>query len=103
MANGTLGQADLSALTNTTVYTVPADTTATVNINLCNRSGLPRSVRIAICASGTPANSEYIEYDTYLNANGTLERTGLVVSANKLIVVYSSDDKVSVNVYGYEA
>jgi hypothetical protein len=103
MATGTLGQADLSALTNTTVYTVPADTTATVNINLCNRSGLPRSVRIAICASGTPANAEYIEYDAYLTSGGTLERTGLVISANKLVVVYSTDDNVSVNVYGYEA
>lgn len=103
MANGTLGQADLSALTNTTVYTVPADTTATVSINVCNRSGGARGIRIAICASGTPANSEYIEYGTYLTANGTLERTGLVISANKQIVVYSTDDNVSVNVYGYEA
>ena len=103
MANGTLGQADLSALTNTTVYTVPADTTATISINLCNRSGLTQSVRIAISTSGTPTAAEYIEYDCILPSSGTLERTGLVISANKNIVVYSTDDQVSVNVYGYEA
>lgn len=103
MATGTLGQADLAAATNTTVYTVPADTTATISISICNRSGLNRSIRIAISASGTPSDAEYIEYGTLLTGNGTLERTGLVVSANKNIVVYSDDDKVSVNIYGYEA
>lgn len=103
MATGTLGQADLAAATNTTVYTVPADTTATISISICNRSSLHRSIKIAISASGTPSDSEYIEYETSLIGNGTLERTGLVVSANKNIVVYSNDDKVTANIYGYEA
>lgn len=102
MASGTLGQADLSATTNTTVYTVPSGKVATFTVNICNRNSLPIAVRLAVAATGTPGNSEYIEYDAVIPANGVLERTGIVSTASKNVVVYSSAATCSVNVYGYE-
>lgn len=102
MATGRLGTADLAAATDTTVYTVPASTFAVVTVSLCNRSATARTVRIAICDTGTPGDDEYVEYDAEVLANGVLERTGLVLDAGKLLVVRSSGIDVSAVVYGIE-
>lgn len=102
MASGTLGQADLTATTNTTVYTVASGKTATFNVIFCNRGTSSVTIRLSISSTGTPSNSEYIEYETTVPASGVLERTGIVASATKNIVAYSSAASVSVNVYGFE-
>lgn len=102
MATGILGQEALSATTDTIVYTVPAATFGIVTINVTNRNATSRNIRIALAASGTPSNEEYIEYDTELLGHGTLERGGVVVDAGKNIVVYSSGTDVTACVYGIE-
>ena len=102
MANGRLGIADLAANTNTTVYTVPAATFAVVTLSMCNRSTTQRSIRVAVEAADTPTPGEYIEYDTSLVGNGTLERTGIVVNAGQKIVVFANSVDVSAVVYGLE-
>jgi len=102
MATGILGTADLAAATNTTVYTVPADTFAVVTVNITNRNTASRDVRLAISATGTPTNAEYLEYNTELLGNGSLERGGIVLDATKNIVVQSNSTDVNVVVYGIE-
>lgn len=102
MATGILGTADLAATTNTTVYTVPSDTFSIVTISVCNRSSSNRDVRVALAAADTPVNAEYVEYDTELVGNGTLERGGVVIDATKKVVVYANSTDVSVVVYGIE-
>ena len=102
MATGILGQADLSASTNTTLYTVPADTFAVITVNVCNRSGTDKNIRVAVAAGGTPSNAEYLEYDVTLLPNGVLERGGIVMNAGKNLVVYADATDVSVSVYGIE-
>ena len=102
MATGRLGTADLSATTNTTLYTCPSSTFAVVNVSICNRSGTAVTVRLAIASSATPGNAEYIEYGTTIPANSVLERTGLVLDAGKQLVVYSSATSVNAVAYGIE-
>jgi hypothetical protein len=102
MATGRLGATDLSAATNTTVYTVPADTFAVVTLSVCNRGTSPCTVQVAISSSATPTAAEYVEFDTALSAKGVLERTGLVLDAGKLLVVRSSAASVSAVAYGIE-
>lgn len=102
MATGRLGVADLAAATNTSVYTVPADTFSVVTVSLCNRSAGTRSVRVAVAAAGTPLDAEYIEYDADILANGVLERTGIVMDASKILVVRADSTDVSAVVYGIE-
>lgn len=102
MATGRLGASNISAATNTTVYTCPTDTYAVVAVNICNRSTSTSDVRIAIADADTPTNAEYIEYDVGVFANNVLERTGLVLAAGQRIVVYSSESNISAVVVGIE-
>lgn len=102
MATGRLGIADLTAATNTTLYTVPATTFSVISVNICNRGSSTANVRVAIAAAATPVNGEYIEYDAQVLPNGVLERTGIIADAAKLIVVRSSNNDVSATAYGIE-
>ena len=102
MATGKLGANDLSATTNTTVYTCPADTYAVVAINICNRGTNATAVRIAVADSDTPGAAEYIEYDSEIFSKNVLERTGLVLAATQRLVVYSTQASVSAVVVGIE-
>ena len=101
MASGTLGQSNLAAATNTTVYTAGA-TPTTFNVSMTNSSGFPVAVNLAIAASATPTAAEYLEYQTVIPGNSVLERGGLVATSGKLIVAYATSTGISVNVYGYE-
>ena len=102
MASGRLGASDLAATTNTPVYTVPTSKVAVATVSLCNRNAGGVAVRLAISASGTPANADYIEYDTIIPGNTTLERSGLVLDAGKQIVAYASATGISAVCWGYE-
>lgn len=99
--NGRLGKADLAAAVDTDVYTVPATTVATANVNICNRTAAPAKVRLAI-RSGVLGNADYLEYDAEVAANGVLERTGLALGAGEVVVTRSDVAGVSVRVHGFE-
>jgi len=46
--------------------------------------------------------NEYIEYNASIPPNGVLERTGIVIDANKSVVANSVSNTVVVMIYGYE-
>lgn len=105
--SGKLGNADLGAAANTTVYTCGSGVgntavAATVTVSLCNRGAAPATVRIAVAAAAAPTAAEYIEYGVTLPAGGVLERTGIVLSAGERIVAYSDAATVSARVHGFE-
>ncbi len=102
MATGILGQAALSAATNTTVYTVPATTFTVMAVSVLNRGNTVATVRIALASAATPTNAEYIEYDAQIGPNGVLERTGIMMNAGKLLVCYASNANISVTAFGIE-
>jgi hypothetical protein len=102
MASGRLGASDVAAATYTTVYTCPASTFAVVSINFLNRGNSSCFVRLAVADASTPTAGEFMEYDTELTAKSVLERTGLVLSAGQLLVVYSNAVNVSAVTFGIE-
>lgn len=103
MANGKLGSGSTTANANTTFYTAPSNIKfATVSINCANRTAAEVPVRIAISSSDTPAVADYIDYDFKVPANGSIERSCIVVSPNEKVVVFSTSSDVSVRVFGLE-
>jgi len=97
-----LGKADLSATSNTSVYTVGSGKEALVNVNVVNRNSSAVTIRLANADGGTPSNDEYIEYDYSLAGNESFQRTGIHMQASQIIVAYSSATNVSVVVDGLE-
>jgi hypothetical protein len=102
MATGRLAGEDISAATNTTVYTCPAETYTVASVNIVNRGSQPTTVNLAIADLATPTNGEYIEYQTELLPKNVLERTGIVLAATQKIVIYSSQGNVSCVAFGIE-
>lgn len=102
MATGILGQAAPAASTDTTVYTVPAATVGVVTIGIVNTTSSPIAIRLALASLATPTASEFIEYDTVIPANGSLERSGIVMNATEKVVINATSAGLSVSVYGYE-
>lgn len=102
MASGILGQSNPTALTNTTVYTVPSARTATFTVNVCNTSGYGAVVSVAVAASGTPSTSEYILYNVTVPAYGAIEKSGIVAQAAKNVVVNTTSSAIAVSAYGFE-
>jgi hypothetical protein len=101
--SGRLGAADLAATTPTNLYQCPVSLVTTLTLSLCNRNSSSVTVRVSISSvSATMGNSEYIEYNTLIPANGVLERTGLVLDANKYLICYASTTGVSAVAWGFE-
>ena len=102
MASGILGQSAPTANTNTTVYTVPASTTSTFSVSICNTGTAAITASLAVAASGTPGASEWLEYGAAIPAGGVLERTGLVAQATKNVVAHVSAATAAVSIFGSE-
>jgi len=100
-----LGQSAPSATTDTTLYTVPADTSAVIStIVVANRAGTSATYRIAIRPNGaTLANQHYIAYDvTVSGSDSTTLTVGLTLAATDIITVYGSTANLSFSVFGSE-
>ena len=59
-------------------------------------------MRLAIADASTPTDGEFIEFDTELTPKSLLERTGIVMQAGKLLVVYTNVANVSAVAFGIE-
>ena len=68
-----LGQSNPAATTATTLYTVPASTSAILStVTVCNQAATSASFRIAVRPGGaTLAAQHYVAYDIAIAANDT--------------------------------
>lgn len=106
MAYKVLGQSNPSATTATTLYTVPAASSAVVStISVCNQASTAATYRIAVRPAGAAlAAQHYIVYGATVPASDTTMLTvGLTLAATDVITVYASSATMSFNAYGSEA
>ena len=99
-----LGQSAPSAVTNTTLYTVPASTSAVCStLAICNR-GATTTVRVAIRPAGaTLANQHYIVYDNSVNQYDTIFLTlGVTLATTDVVTVYAGTANTSFSLFGSE-
>ena len=100
-----LGQLNPTATTATTLYTVPALTSAVAStINVCNLAATATSFRIAIRPAGAAlTNAHYISYETALPANDSIALSmGITLAATDIITVYAGNANISFNLFGSE-
>lgn len=104
MASGIQTKLALSAATYTTIAAGPASGYAqALSVSMCNR-GSATTVRLAIVNTGTttPSAGDFIEYDSAINANSVLERTGIVLNNGQTLVAYAASANVSCITYGVD-
>ena len=100
-----LGQSNPAATTATTLYTVPASTSAVVStIVICNQTGTAATFRIAIRPAGaTLAAQHYVAYDVTVGASDSTALTlGITLATTDIITVYGSTATLSFAAFGSE-
>jgi hypothetical protein len=100
-----LGQVAPSATTDTTLYTVPADTQTVVStLVVANRGGSSASYRIAVRPAGaTLSNEHYLAYDVAVGALDSTSLTlGVTITASDVITIYASNTNLSFSAFGSE-
>jgi hypothetical protein len=100
-----LGQSNPAATTNTTLYTVPAATSAVVSsIVICNQAASAATYRIAVRPAGAAvASQHWIVYGaTVAASDSTVITMGLTLATTDVITVYASSATVSFSAYGSE-
>lgn len=103
MASGRLATLDITnAATDTQLYAVPNNKTASFSVTMTNRSTSPVKVRIALTSSATIHNDEYVAYDVTVYGNEVYERSGFVLAQGQFVYVRSSAINVNAVAYGYE-
>ena len=100
-----LGQSNPSATTATSLYTVPASTSAVVSsISVANLTATAATFRIAVRPAGaTLANQHYIGYDITVGASdSTVITVGLTLATTDVITVYASTANLTFQAFGSE-
>jgi hypothetical protein len=100
-----LGQSNPSANTNTDLYTVPAATsTVCSTLVICNQAATGATFRIAVRPSGASiTTSQYLSYDTNINANDSITLTiGITLATTDIVTVRANSTTVSFSLFGSE-
>lgn len=101
-----LAQAAPAAATETTLYTVPASTSAVVStISIANQAGTSGTYRIVVrpAADASTTQKHYIVYGATVGASDSILLTlGLTLATGDLVRVYASSADMSFSAFGSE-
>jgi hypothetical protein len=101
-----LGQSKPSAATATTLYTVPAATSAVIStIVVCNQSSVATSFRISLTPTGgtDDQTQQFLYYDVIIPGNDTFVLTlGISLEATAKIRIYATLATLSFTAVGVE-
>lgn len=100
-----LGQSNPAATTATTLYTVPAATSAVAStISICNQAATDGTFRVAVRPAGAVlAAQHYLVYDAPITGNNTITMTiGISLATTDVVTVYASSATMSFHLYGSE-
>ena len=100
-----LAQLNPGATTLTTLYTVPASTSAVCStLTVCNQAAAAGTFRVSVRIAAAADNAkQYLCYDAPINGNATVALTlGITLAATDLVSVYASTATMSMNLFGQE-
>ena len=99
-----LGQVAPAATTLTSLYTVPALTSAVCStLSICNR-GVSTQIRVAVRPAGAAIdNKHYIAYDVPVNQYESVFLTlGVTLATTDIVSVYAGTADISFGLFGTE-
>ena len=99
-----LGQSAPSGDADSTLYTVPAATSAVAStLSVCNR-GISTTFRVAVRPAGaTIDNTHYIVYDNWVNQYDTVFLTlGITLATTDVVTVRAGTADMSFSLFGSE-
>lgn len=100
-----LGQANPTATTATTLYTVPASTETVIStIVICNQAAATATYRISVRPNGAALVAKhYLAFNVTVGASDSTTLTlGITIDATDVLEVYASTATVSFNAFGSE-
>ena len=99
-----LWKSNPSAVTTTTLYTVPSATSAVCSTLSVANIGVSTTFRVAVRPAGaTLANQHYIVYDSAINAGSAVYLTlGVSLAATDVVTVYAGTANVAFGLFGSE-
>lgn len=102
MASGRIAAVDMPAGVNTVLYEMPTGRILVLNVGISNRNDEDVKIRLALVDGGINdlADSDYLEYNTVVRANGMLERSGIALAGEQSLIGYSDTGNVSFTVWG---
>lgn len=100
-----LGQSNPASTTDTTLYTVPASTSAVCStLSVANISTSATTYRLAVRPAGASiANQHYIAYDVPIPANDAVMLTlGISLAATDVVTVRAGNANLAFSLFGSE-
>lgn len=102
MATGLLSSQVLST-SNSIIYTPTANTSAIININLCNINNVPVRYSIAISSTNSASNSNWLVFNKTLAPYDSITFNQISINSGQNIIANSNTaSSVSVNILGFE-
>lgn len=98
-----LGATTVVASTNTELIKTQPNEEAYVLVTACNRGSTERSVRLAHIDStliADIANEDYLWYDLPIDPNGSLEKGGITMAPDQVLMVYADHADVNFMAHG---
>ena len=101
MTSGRLAAVNISAGTNTLIYTVPGSKAFSVTVNICNRNTTDAVIRLALVDGvlADLADEDYIEYNVVIKPGGLIVRDGIEMMNGQSLVGYSNKGNVSFTIW----
>jgi hypothetical protein len=101
----TLGQANPSATTATTLYTVPsAVQTVVSSLVVCNIGSSASTYRVSVRPAGaSQTNAMYLAYDASIPGNDSVCLVlGIALAATDVVTVYAGNASLAFSLFGVE-
>lgn len=99
--SGYLGSKEIFANVAQAIYVCDKTKASIVTVNLVNKNATPARVSIAVSTSQTdPANTDWIEFNTSLEASATLERSAVMVPPGYYVVIKTNASYISASCWG---
>jgi hypothetical protein len=99
--SGHLGSREILGNVAQAIYVNDNTKASIVTVNILNRNSVDARVSIAVSSSQTtPANYEWVEYNTVVSPTATLERSAVMVSPGQYVVIKSDVSYISASCWG---